>query len=168
MLVSSSPTPPSPSTQGIMSDSRPPAAQKKFFGSALSRAATESSAATRRDQAVVILMAALQALPIQPLSPQQQEDVVATAYMSLARPMWRAEVVVGRLNATMGTSDDNKAPSRSLTDRYVGLRRGISDTVDRAPAHWLGIRYEGAVARERDAGLGVEIGEAKGGYVVLR
>jgi hypothetical protein len=168
MLVSSSSAPPSPlpspNTQTVFPDSRPAAPQRRF-GAALSRAAT-SPTTSLPSQTGVLLMAAIQALPAQPLSPSQQEHLISTAYLSLARPMWRAEVALDRLHAVLG--DQNKAPPRSLTDRYVGLRRGVSDTVDKVPAHWLGIRYEGAMALERDAGLGAGPEEGKGGYIVVR
>ena len=56
--------------------------------------------------------------------------------------------------------------SRSLTDRYVQLRENVQEQVDRVPAHWVGVRTEGGLRRDRelvDAG-----GMGRGGFFVRR
>jgi hypothetical protein len=54
-------------------------------------------------------------------------------------------------------ADAHAAPlrlTRTLTDRYVQIREGVQEQIDRVPAHWVGVRTEGGVRRDRVVGRG--------------
>ncbi|ETN41631.1 uncharacterized protein HMPREF1541_03567 [Cyphellophora europaea CBS 101466] len=74
-----------------------------------------------------------------------RQDMAVTG-ASLSRPAWAADMTLERVRTA--------SSSRSLTDRYVDVRQGVQNTVDKVPVHWLGIRTEGQGTRDRFVGSG--------------
>ncbi|RMZ77663.1 hypothetical protein DV738_g4261, partial [Chaetothyriales sp. CBS 135597] len=70
----------------------------------------------------------------------------ACAMASLARPEWTTEAVISK-------SKEAKS-SRSISERYVGLRQGAQKSIDKVPLHKLGVRTDGHQLRDRLIGNG--------------
>ncbi|RMD45082.1 hypothetical protein DV735_g152, partial [Chaetothyriales sp. CBS 134920] len=108
--------------------------------------------ATFFDARVSLIMMAL----LRPVSPQHEERLekrqaaltrdAACAAASLARPEWTADAVLSRINEAKS--------SRSMSERYVGLREGAQKSIDKVPLHKLGVRTDGHQMRDRLIGNG--------------
>lgn len=72
-------------------------------------------------------------------------DILSTS-ATLSRPNWAAEMTIQRVKTA--------SSGRSMTDRYVDMRQGMQDQVDKVPIHRLGIRMESHGARDGFVGRG--------------
>lgn len=71
---------------------------------------------------------------------------VAVTRASLSRAAWAADMTLERVRTV--------SSGRSLTERYVDMRQGVQNSLDKVPTHRLGVRTEGAVMRDRYIGNG--------------
>ena len=65
---------------------------------------------------------------------------------SLARPEWAADTTLARIKS--------EASDRTLTERYVDMRRSTQTPIEKMPMHKLGVRTDGHSMRDRLIGNG--------------
>jgi hypothetical protein len=82
---------------------------------------------------------------IQTLLATHQTDVRKTL-TSLSRPAWTAQSVLQRMK--------EQRSQRSISERYVAVRQGTQNAIDKVPVHRLGVRTEGHALRDRFVGNG--------------